>query len=127
KEVDQHDVAVEVVPCQPWHAVQNRGQSEIRRRLADEGGRYLRRIAIRPERGQEVGSDRAEEQDRRQIEKPARETTRRRCGCAGHARAKAEAARRDGAPTRRRRSDSDTRPPSAIRRAPPQIHGTSGW
>src|SRR5262249_33962603 len=41
KEVDQHDVAVEVVPCQTWHAVQNRGQSEIRRRLADEGGRYL--------------------------------------------------------------------------------------
>ena len=35
-------------------------------------------------------------------------------------------ARRAGAPTRWRRSDSEINPPSAIATAPSQIHGTSG-
>src|SRR5205823_13983407 len=35
--------------------------------------------------------------------------------------------RRAGAPTRCRRSLSDTRPPNAINAAPSQIHGTSGF
>src|SRR5262249_47822164 len=40
--------------------------------------------------------------------------------------ARAAARRRVGAPTRWRRSVSDTIPPNAIRSPPSQIHGTSG-
>jgi len=92
-------------------------QVEVRRLLVDEGRGQHVAVDAKPE--VKPGRHQPKHDDRQHIEP----TLHYSAGCAAAASCRS---RRDGAPTRWRRSLSDTSPPNAITAAPSQIHGTSG-
>ena len=105
--------------------------------LADDAAQMLAEIA-RPRLLRRVGQDlvgldgqrrRGEGDQRAERERLPEETVRHHRSISYSAGASAGSSPRDrrGAPTRKRRSESETKPPSAMTIGPNQIQGASGW